>query len=212
MRYFIFLLCFLYSSSLYASEFFNPEKFSSHVLPLNDAINYHFSSANISQYNITSYDEYEKLSASNNSLNLSLDYTTLDFSIGDYNYKVLLLVGTSNDTMMRPDGTGAGYITIWLQQNDKFKLIASNEIYSIYGVSLSFDEENQVIDIDSPMGQCETVFFRTTLSIVDNQVYYNTVDVSFLTTENTMKTNIIYDKSKDKPILLNNKNGLTFNY
>lgn len=212
MRFFICLFVLFFSFNLYASEFFNPEKYSSHILSLNEALNYHFSSANILKYNISSYDEYEKLLSSNSTLNLSLDYTTLDFSIGDYNYKVLLLVGTSNDTMMRPDGSGAGYITIWLQQNDKFKLIASNEIYSIYGVSLSFDEENQVIEIDSPMGQCETVFFRTTLSIKNHQVYYNTVDISFLTTENTMKTNIIYSNKKDKPILLNNKNGLTFNY
>ena len=40
----------------------------------------------------------------------------------------------------------------------------------------------------------------------------NSVDVSFITTENTMKTEIIYDKNKDNPILLNSKNGLTFEY
>lgn len=212
MKYFIFLFCFFYSTFSFASDFFQPAKFSSHTLSLQDALNYHFSSTNILKYNISSFDEYEKLLSSNNTLNLSLDYTTLDFSIGDYNYKVLLLVGTSNDTMMRPDGSGAGYITIWLQQGDKFKLIASNEIYAIYGVSLSFNDEKQLIEIDSPMGQCESVFFKTTLFINNNQVFYNSVDVSFITTENTMKTEIIYDKNKDNPILLNSKNGLTFEY
>ena len=54
MRFFICLFFLFVSFNLYASEFFNPEKYSSHILSLNEALNYHFSSANILKYNISS--------------------------------------------------------------------------------------------------------------------------------------------------------------
>lgn len=209
---FFVLLISLFFNFSYASEFFMPEPFNNDNITLsyNEARNYHFSSANIKKYNISSYDEYSRIMEKENSLNLSLDYINLNFSSGKYNYSAFLLIGTSNDAMLRPDGKGAGYLTIWKQQGDKFTLIASNEIYAIYGASLFYDDENNIVVIDSPMGQCEIVFLKTTFYIKNNDVYYNNIEMSNITADNTMDIKTIYNKNNGKPLLLNKYNGLSF--
>ena len=210
--YVFFIILFSFFSS-YASEFFNPNKYAYKTYNYYDALDYHFSSANIAAYNISSYKEYENALAGNSSLNLTFDFINTSFSIGDNNYMALLLIGTSNDSMMRPDGAGAGYITIWVQNGDKYSLVASNEIYAIYGASISFNDESNTLEIDSPMGQCEILFLKTSLLFSTNKVFYNNVIMTMITAENTMKDEVLYDRnSSDKKYLLNNKNGLDFLY
>lgn len=121
-----------------------------------------------------------------------------------------MLIGTSNDSLMRPDGKGAAYISIWKQQGDKYRLLAANEIYAIYGASLFFDDESNMIVIDSPMGQCEVLFLKTSLFINDNNVYYKSIEKSTITPDNTMENETIFSSDNKVEYLLNKKNGLEF--
>lgn len=213
MRYLFTLLFIFIFSTAYSSDFFMPKTFNSNnsiILSFDEARDYHFNSANIRKYNFSTYNEYNSYLEKNNSLNLTLDFLSLPFSIGDSNYTAFLLVGTNNDALLRPDGKGAGYLTIWKQQGNKFILLAANEIYSIYGVTMFFDDNSNNIVIDSPMGDCESVFFKTTFYIKNNKVYYNDIEISYITADNIMKYESVYNKDNNRAYLLNEKSGLTF--
>lgn len=212
MPYIIILFLFISFSNCYASDFFAPNIDTSNNITLsyNQARDYHFKSSNQKKYSILSYNDYTTLLDKDNSLNLSLDYLHLAFSIGDDNFVAFMLIGTSNDSLMRPDGKGAAYISIWKQQGDKYRLLAANEIYAIYGASLFFDDESNIIVIDSPMGQCEVLFLKTSLFIKDNNVYYKSIEKSTITPDNTMENDILYSTDTNVEYLLNEKNGLDF--
>lgn len=212
MPYIIILFLFFSFSNCYASDFFAPNIDTSNNITLSyrQARDYHFKSSKPKKYSISSYNDYSTLLDKDNSLNLSLDYLHLAFSAGDDNFVAFMLIGTSNDSLMRPDGKGASYISIWKQQGDKYRLLAANEIYAIYGASLFFDDESNIIVIDSPMGQCEVLFLKTSLFIKDNNVYYKSIEKSTITPDNTMENEIIYSRGNQEGYLLNKKNGLDF--
>lgn len=212
MPYVILLFLFISFNPCFASDFFAPNTHgvSKTILSYNNARDFHFKSANIIKYNISSYDEYSNLLDSDSTLNLSLDYLHHSFSLGDDNYIVFMLIGTSNDSLMRPDGKGAAYITIWKQHGEKYIYLAANEIYAVYGASLFFDDENNLIVVDSPMGQCEVLFLKTTFLIKDNIVYYNSIEKSTITPDNTLENEILYSRYDNVEYLLNKKNGLDF--
>lgn len=212
MPYIIILFLFISFSNCYASDFFAPNIDTSNNITLsyNQARDYHFKSSNPKKYSISSYNDYTALLDKDNSLNLSLDYLHLAFSIGDDNFVAFMLIGTSNDSLMRPDGKGAAYISIWKQQGDKYRLLAANEIYAIYGASLFFDDESNIIVIDSPMGQCEVLFLKTSLFIKDNNVYYKSIEKSTITPNNTMENETLFSSDNKVEYLLNKKNGLKF--
>lgn len=212
MPYIIILFLFISFSNCYASDFFAPNIYTSNNITLSysQARDYHFKSSNPKKYSISSYNDYTTLLDKDNSLNLSLDYLHLAFSIGDDNFVAFMLIGTSNDSLMRPDGKGAAYISIWKQQGDKYMLLAANEIYAIYGASLFFDDESNIIVIDSPMGQCEVLFLKTSLFIKDNNVYYKSIEKSTITPENTMENETLFSSDNKVEYLLNKKNGLEF--
>lgn len=208
----IVLFLFVSFVSCPASEFFTPNisALGYTASSFNNARNYHFYSAKPKKYNITSYEDYNALLEKDSSFNLSLDYLHYSFSIGDDNYAAFMLIGTSNDSLLRPDGKGAAYISIWVQQGEKFILLAANEIYGIYGASLFFDDKNSNLVIDSPMGQCEVMFLKTSLFIKDGSVYYKSIEKSTITPDNTLENEIIYIHSNENEYLLNKKNGLEF--
>lgn len=212
MPYIIILFLFISFSNCYASDFFAPNIDTSNNITLsyNQARDYHFKSSNPKKYSISSYNDYTTLLDKDNSLNLSLDYLHLAFSIGDDNFVAFMLIGTSNDNLMRPDGKGAAYISIWKQQGDKYRLLPANEIYAIYGASLFFDDESNMIVIDSPMGQCEVLFLKTSLFINDNNVYYKSIEKSTITPNNTMENETLFSSDNKVEYLLNKKNGLEF--
>lgn len=212
MPYIIILFLFFSFSNCYASDFFAPniDTLNNIILSYNQARDYHFKSSNPKKYSISSYNDYTTLLDKDNSLNLSLDYLHLAFSIGDDNFIAFMLIGTSNDSLMRPDGKGAAYISIWKQQGDKYRLLAANEIYAIYGASFFFDDESNIIVIDSPMGQCEVLFLKTSLFIKDNNVYYKSIEKSTITPENTTANETLFSSENKVEYLLNKKNGLEF--
>lgn len=207
----IFSLLFtIFSFNLYAGEYFNNSSYEYiSLLDYNHARDYHFSSSKNNK-NIISYKEYENKISKEQDFPQYLEYNNLSFTKNNVTYYIFILTASSYDNLMRIQSNGESYITIWDNRNNKFNLIASNIIYAIYGASY-YIENNNII-IESPMGLCETVFLKTTLSINDNLVYYNNIDLSFITAENKLKHNILYDIKRDKPILLNNKNGTSFNY
>ena len=212
MPYIIILFLFFSFINCYASDFFAPNIDTSNNISLsyNQARDYHFKSSKPKKYSISSYNDYTTLLDKDNSLNLSLDYLHLAFSAGNDNFVAFMLIGTSNDSLMRPDGKGAAYISIWKQQGDKYRLLAANEIYAIYGASLFFDDESNILVIDSPMGQCEVLFLKTSLFIKDNNVYYKSIEKSTITPNNTMENETLFSSENKVEYLLNKKNGLEF--